>query len=104
MDDINKYPPQAFKIKIIQEYEVYIYYQEGILADSTDEIEAITFEEAISLIDNETGLVAKLHDDSESSNGYIAYVNEFDPDIRIVYNTQEMPTVIQQALQHKGLI
>lgn len=102
MNNGGKYPPEAFKVIVRQEYEVYLYFQEGIFAEDDEEKAAIIEEEALNAAFGEDGLTAVLHEQSESSNGYLAHVSTFEPDANIVYNMEHMPQVIAQALAEKG--
>jgi hypothetical protein len=99
-----KFATQSFKVKVIQEYEVYIYYQQGVIADSKEEIVELVLAEATDLAFNEEGLVAKLHEETNTENGYIAYVRSFDPVSKILYNTTEVPNIIKVELENRGLV
>lgn len=103
-DNGRRYPPQAWKIKVTQTFDVYLYFQEGIHAEDDEELYDIVTEEAFNAAFGEDGLTAVLHEETDSSNGYLAYVETFDPDGDVQYNYQGMPTAIAAALEKKGLV
>ena len=98
--------PIGFKVKIIQETEVYIYYQEGLVIEAPQgeerlELERIAIEDALDLACGDDGLVIKLHEETETSNGFIAFVQDFDPDVDIEYTIRQMPSIIAAAIEKK---
>lgn len=100
----GKYPVEAFKVKVIQEFEVYLYFQEGIVAEDDEDKYDIIVEEAMNAAFGEDGLTAVLHEQTESSNGYLAYVTTFEPNAEVVYNMDHMPEVMAQSLKEKGFV
>lgn len=102
--DGGKYPAQAWKVRVKQEFDVYLYFQEGILADDDEELHDIISEEAINVAFMEDGLNAVVHEETESSNGYLAFVITDEPTSEVVYNYKAMPEVIRQALKEKGFV
>lgn len=98
------YPPQAWKVKVTQTFEVYLYFAEGINAEDDSELYDIVAEEAINAAFGEDGLTAVIDEETEHLNGYLAYVDTFDPDVDVQYNIQGMPTIIAAALEQKGLL
>jgi hypothetical protein len=96
--------PVAYKVQVTQVYDVYIFYGEGVVTDSgdervfSDEVREIVFDDAIRLAFEEDGLVVRLHEETETSNGYVALVETFDPDTKFEYAIDKMPTRIEAAL------
>lgn len=94
----------AFKFKVKQEYEVVIYYENGIEAESYDDADEIIANDVLELAFNEEGLVVRTEDESSSSNPYIGLVTTFDPVVEEVYNIRDIPAVIKKELIQKGLL
>lgn len=102
MSETN-YKPQAWKIRVKQEFDVYLYFQEGVNVENGEELYDIVSEEAMNAAFGEDGLTAVTHEQTESSNGYLAYVITHEPGVDIQYNYQGIPKIIKQALDEKGL-
>lgn len=103
-DGGKTYERQSWKVRVRQEFDVYIYFQEGIHAEDDDELYDIIAEEATNAAFGEDGLTAVLHEETESSNGYLAYVTTHDPEVDVLYNYKDIPQVMKQALKAKGLV
>lgn len=100
-------PARGFKVTVTQSWDVYVYYQGGLVVDEDNpidiqnEVVAMVCQDAINLIDNEDpGLVVKFHEDTESSNGFVAWVSDYDPDIDIEYTTAKMPAKLATELEN----
>ena len=100
----GKYPPKSWKIRVTQSFDVYLYFQEGIIAEDDEELHDILCEEAANAAFGEDGLTAVQHEDTESQNGYLAYVETLEPDSRVLYITDEVPSVIKQELHKLGFV
>lgn len=94
----------AFKFKVKQEYEVVIYYENGITADNLDDADDAIIDDVLNCAFNEEGLVVKTDEDSENSNAFIAMVTTFEPDVEQVYSMKELPAVIKKELIAKKLV
>jgi hypothetical protein len=101
MDDIERYPSQSFKIRIVQETEVEIFYHNGILSDDVEAIDDMVMEDAFSIKDFE-GITGKSSSSSNNGNGYIAIVTPFEATVRIVYNIPDATTKIKKILGEEG--
>lgn len=98
----GKYPPEAFKVRVTQEFDVYLYFQEGIIADDDNEKYDIIVEEALNAAFGEDGLTAVLHEQTDSSNGYLAHVTTLEPTADVRYNMNTVPAVIAAELSNRG--
>lgn len=98
------YKPQTWKIRVKQEYDVYLYFQEGLIAEDDEELYEIVTVEAVNAAFGEDGLTAVLHEQTDSSNGYLAFVETYEPEADILYNYKDIPNIIKQALEEKGLL
>jgi hypothetical protein len=96
-------PQIGYKVRVVQEYDVYIHYSEGIVAEDPSDVGDIIESDAIDLAFNEEGLTVRLHEDTESSNGYIAYVETFEPTVDLVYSMSDLPMIIKEKLAEKNL-
>lgn len=96
-------PKIGYKVRVTQEYDVYIHYSEGIIVEEPSDIGDIVEEDAIDLAFNEEGLSVRLHEETETSNGYIAFVETFEPKVDLVYSMSDMPKIIEEALKEKKL-
>jgi hypothetical protein len=82
-----------------------MYYQEGFMveADSTAEAQAslvsMVYEDALGLVYEDDGLAIRDHGETEMSNGFVAWVSEYEPDIDIEYTTDKMPAKIATELE-----
>jgi hypothetical protein len=94
----------AFKFKVIQEYEVIIYYENGILANNKEEEDEAIVTDVLDLAFQHEGLVLQTEEESENSNAYIGLVTTFDPTVEEIYNVKEIPTQIKLALKERGLL
>jgi hypothetical protein len=103
MVGINK-RPLGFKFRVKQEYEVIIYYEDGIAAQDRENEDDILVENVLDLAFNNEGLVLASEESDENSNGYIGLVTTFDPELEEVYSIKEVPAQIKQALAERGLL
>lgn len=94
----------GFKFKVTQEYEVTIYYEKGLIEDNVEEAEESICEDVIDLAFNEEGLVIKTDEESEHSNGYIAFVTTFDPTAEMQYYIHKIPKEIETELKNRKLL
>lgn len=94
----------AYKFKVKQEYEVIIYYEEGILSANQDEEAESLVQDVLDLAFNHEGLVVMTEEANDNSNPYIGLVTTFDPELEEVYSIKEIPSQIKQALAEKGLL
>lgn len=103
MDGFNP-DVEAYKIRVTQEYDVYLYFAEGTIFENTEDKVNYIVSEATDLALNEDGLVAKTHEESDTQNGYIAFIATYEPKPKIVYHTEEMPKMIKAAMAQQGLL
>ncbi len=97
------FKPVGFKVTVHQSWDVYIYYPEGLVIEAPEgeevlEIERIAIENALDIVFEDDGLVIREYDETETSNGFIAYVEEFDPDVDIEYTIRQIPKQIVKAI------
>lgn len=94
----------AFKYRVTQEYDIFIYYETGLSADDYEEAKEQILDDVLDLAFNEEGLVARLEDETEHSNAYVALVTSFEPVVKELYNTQELPIAIKEELHKRKII
>lgn len=94
----------GFKFKVVQEYEVVIYYEKGINGDTYEDIDDVIVNDVLDCAFNQEGLVVCTDEESESSNAYIANVTTFEPIIEQIYKVDELPASIKKELIEKKLI
>lgn len=99
-------PPRGFKVTVTQSWDVYLYYQDGLVVESDDvndihrEVVAMVYEDAMDLVYEDEGLAVKDHIETDTSNGFIAWVSEYEPDIDIEYSVDKMPSKIATELEN----
>ncbi len=94
----------AFKYRVVQEYDVFIYYEEGLSAETLEEAKEQIQDDILDLAFNEEGLVVRLEDETEHGNPYVALVSSFDPVVKELYNVNELPSAIKEELIKRKLI
>lgn len=94
--------PKGYKFKVTQEYEVILFYEQGVVGDNQEDQDEQIISDVLELADNHEGLVVSMEDDNEGVNTYIGLVTTFDPIIEEMYNTETMPNKIKTALAEKG--
>lgn len=92
------------KFKVTQEFEVIIYYEHGVNADSIEEAEEFIKEDIIELAYNEEGLVVRDSEEASNSNPYIAIVTTEEPEVEMIYHLRKIPKEIEVELKTRGLI
>lgn len=100
----------GFKVTVTKSYDVYIYYGDGIMLDADSEdspAEQITdmvmydAEDAALNRPNDVDLVVKRFEDTDTGNGFVAFVDEFATDCDIRYHVEQMPHHLKEALERK---
>jgi hypothetical protein len=100
---MDKFPPRTIKVRVKQEYEVEIFYQEGILADSEEEVVTQAIEDCINLAFEEEGLVIRMNEETEFQNGYLANITTYEPTVELIYNVPNISTKLDRLLAKKGI-
>jgi hypothetical protein len=95
--------PVSFKYKVTQEYEVTVYYENGLIQESADDKQEAVEDDILALAFNEDGLVVRTNEEAYNSNGFIAKVTTFDPTIEMVYHVDKLPQEIDMELTKQGL-
>lgn len=98
-------PPRqvAFKYKVIQEFQVIVYYENGLTQDTIEEREAAVREDVLDLAYNEEGLVVYTNETAPNDNGLIAVVTTLEPDIEMVYHINTLPKEIELEIRKQGI-
>ena len=94
----------ALKYRVTQEYEVVVYYENGLSAGSLEEAEEHVIDDVLNFAFNADGLVLQTDDENENSNAVVALVTTFDPEVEEVYNIREVPNCIKIALMERKLL
>lgn len=103
MDGANKFQRNSWKVKVTQEYDVYLYFHEGINLENDEDVYSMLMDEAVNSAFEEDGLAGKNHEDTETHNGYLSYTITYEPTVNVTYHYDDMPQVIKLALKEKGL-
>lgn len=99
------FPSKGFKVSVTRTYDVYIHYTDGFVLESDDpvdiqnEIIALVVDDALNTIEKGDGVSVNSHTDTETSNGYIAFTEEFPPNVDIEYMVDNMPARLATELE-----
>lgn len=94
----------AFKYKVIQEFEVIVYYENGLTQETIEDRETAVRDDVLELAYNEEGLVAYTDEEALNNNGFLAVVTTFEPEVEMVYHIKQLPKEIELALKEKNIV
>jgi hypothetical protein len=94
----------ALKFRVKQEFEVIVYYEQGVNADTGNEAEQYIKEDVLELAFNEEGIVVRTSEETDNSNPYIALVTTDEPELELIYTINQLPKEIEQQLREQGIM
>jgi hypothetical protein len=93
----------AFKYRVIQEFDVVIYYEAGVEGDTDEEVLKSIEEDVIDLAYNDEGLVARIAEEAENGNAFLALVTTHEPVAKMLYNVETLPKEIAAELKKRKI-
>lgn len=100
---MERQPKLGFKFKVTQTYDVYIYYENGVVSDTDDDAADSVIEDVLDLAFNEDGLVVFTDEEANNSNGFVALINTHDPDVDMIYHIEDVPKEIKKEIQKRKI-